>query len=257
MANSTECEDLHNTEWAGKGALIQKSIENLVRSYFYPILQQPSQTHKNASTEPFSAALGAGGRCVILPLPWSWLIDLCFGPKKFCEELKKIARAVREVALFLPVSADPHAERRWHSCFANGPELQLISLLSFFWNFLQQLFYTHPRRERHTSRAAWELSNTFLLERHTGSNSSQIWGTFQCLYQLSSSSSIPHLQEHFHTLSRVLLQRMWSAICIHHLRVQAQGQSKISGDTTGQRTALGSPRLEPGWPALPVVGIPP
>lgn len=57
------------TEWAGKGALIQKNIENLVRPDLYPILQQPSQTRENASTEPFSAAPGASGGCVILPLP--------------------------------------------------------------------------------------------------------------------------------------------------------------------------------------------
>lgn len=68
LANSTEREGLHNTEWAGKGVLIQKSIENLVRSDFYPVLQQPSQTHKNASTEPFSAAPGAVVGHVILPL---------------------------------------------------------------------------------------------------------------------------------------------------------------------------------------------
>lgn len=71
LANSTEREGLHNIEWAGKGALIQKSIENLVSSDFYPALQQASQTHENSSTEPFSAAPGASGRCAILPLPRS------------------------------------------------------------------------------------------------------------------------------------------------------------------------------------------
>lgn len=69
LANSTQHEGLHNTEWAGKGALIQKNIENLVRPDLYLVLQQPSQTHENASTEPFSAAPGASGGCVILPLP--------------------------------------------------------------------------------------------------------------------------------------------------------------------------------------------
>lgn len=92
------------------------------------------------------------------------------------------------MALFLPASADPHVERRWHLCFANGPELQLISLLSFFWNFLQQLFYTHPHRERHTSRAAWELGNTFLLERHMAAKSEAPLN--------ACTSSPPHLPFH-------------------------------------------------------------
>lgn len=252
LGNSTKCKGLHNTEWAGKGALIQKGIENLVRSGFYSILQEPSQTHENASTEPFSAAPEARGRCIILPLPWSWLTDLRLEPNNFCEELKKLQEQLKE----------------WHcSCqcqllpMRSGGAICVLQMglscsSSHCWASLETFFAATHAENDTLPGLHGELSNTSLLERHAGSNSSQIGGTSQ---QLSSPPSTPQLQEHSHALSGVLLQRIWSALGIHHFRVQAQVQSKISADTAGPRTALGppGPRLEPGWPALPVVGIPP
>lgn len=230
LGNSTKCEGLHNTEWAGKVALIQKSIENFVRSDFYSILQQPSQTHENASTEPFSAAPEARGRCIVLPLPWSWLIDLCFEPNNFCEELKRLQEQLKE----------------WHcSCqsqlmpMRSGGAIYVLQMglscsSSHCWASTETFcnsFFAATHAENDTLPGLHgELSNTFLLERHAGSNSSQIRGNSQ---QLSSPPATPQLQEHFHASSGVLLQRIWSALCIHPFRVQAQVQSKISADSFG------------------------
>lgn len=190
MATSTEREGLHSTEWAGKGALSQKSIENLVGSDFYPALQHPSQTHENASTEPFSAAPGACGTRVILPLPWSWLIDLCFEPNNFCEELKKNCKSSWR-------SGTVPAGVSWSPCGAEVAfvfcKLGLRCSSSRCWASFETFcnsFFTPTHAENDTLPGLHgELSNTFLPERHTGSNSSQIRGTSQGLHQLSSPPS--------------------------------------------------------------------